>query len=106
MTSRPYIRRPYQGLISDHQLGVPRGATWAGMGMGKTCETLTTLAALDLLEPGPALVCAPLRVAQSTWPDEAAKWDHLAGFDVVPVVGGVEQRRAALRIDAPVYTTN
>lgn len=105
MTRRDYVRRSYQHAISAHQLGVPRGGTWAGMGMGKTAETLSTLAALDLVD-GPALVCAPLRVAQSTWPDEAAKWQHLAGLDVVPIVGGKAQRRAALRRQAPVYTTN
>jgi SNF2 family DNA or RNA helicase len=103
---RPYVRRRYQHAIAAHQLDVPRGATFAGMGLGKTVETLTTLASLDLVEPGPALVCAPLRVAQSTWPDEAAKWDHLAGFEVVPIVGTVEQRRAALRRRADVFTTN
>lgn len=106
MTRRLYLRRGYQHAIAAHQLQIERGATFAGMGLGKTVETLTTLASLDLVEPGPALVCAPLRVAQSTWPDEAAKWDHLAGFDVVPIVGSLEQRRAALRRKAPVYTTN
>jgi SNF2 family DNA or RNA helicase len=106
MTRRPYVRRAYQHTIAAHQLDVERGATFAGMGLGKTVETLTSLASLDLVEPGPALVCAPLRVAQSTWPDEAAKWDHLAGFDVVPIVGSLEQRRAALRRHAPVFTTN
>lgn len=106
MTRRPYVRRAYQHEISGHQLEVERGATWAGMGLGKTVETLTTLATLDLVEPGPTLVAAPLRVAQSTWPDEAAKWDHLAGFEVVPIVGNVQERRAALRRRADVYTTN
>ena len=92
--TRPYVRRVYQHAIAQHQLDVARGGTWAGMGLGKTVETLTTLASLDLVEPGPALVCAPLRVAQSTWPDEARKWDHLRGFEVVPVVGGLAERRA------------
>lgn len=90
----------------DHELDLQRGALFAGMGLGKTVATLTALTALDLVEPGPALVVAPLRVAQSTWPDEAAKWDHLAGFDVVPVVGDLAQRRAALRRRADVFTTN
>lgn len=106
MSRRPYVRRTYQHAIAAHQLGLTRGATFAGMGLGKTVETLTTLASLDLVEPGPALVVAPLRVAQSTWPDEAAKWQHLAGFDVVPVVGTVEERRAALRRRADVFSTN
>ena len=104
--SRAIEFRPYQTAMIEHALDLPRGALFAGMGMGKSCATLSALQILDLVEPGPALVCAPLRVAQSTWPDEAAKWDHLAGFEVVPIVGSLEQRRAALRRRAPVFTTN
>jgi hypothetical protein len=33
------------------------------------------------------LVIAPLRVAQSTWPQEAAKWAHLCALTVRPVIG-------------------
>lgn len=106
MTRRPFTPRAYQRTMIDHGLDLARGALFAGMGMGKTCATLTVLADLDLVEPGPALVCAPLRVAQSTWPDEAAKWDHLAGFDVVPIVGTQTERIAALRRPADVFTTN
>lgn len=102
---REFKPRRYQEGIRDYILDNPRCAIWASMGLGKSVSTLTALADLDLVD-GPALVCAPLRVAQSTWPDEAAKWGHLAGFDVVPVVGPLAQRRAALRRAAPVYTTN
>jgi SNF2 family DNA or RNA helicase len=76
------------------------------MGLGKTVSTLTALHHLELVTDGPALVIAPLRVAGTTWPAEVAKWDHLAGMDVVPVLGNLEARTAALRRDAPVYTIN
>ena len=49
---------------------------------------------------------APLRVAQSVWPDEAAKWDDFAGMDVVPIVGTRAERVAALQRPAQVYTIN
>ena len=39
---------------------------------------------------------APLRVAQSTWPDEVAKWDNLNHLAVSPITGTPVQRRAAL----------
>lgn len=45
-------------------------------------------------------------MARSTWPDEAAKWSHLQGFTVAPIVGTVAQRKAALRQGANVYTMN
>lgn len=107
---RPFTARPYGALITNHILDVARCGVWAGMGMGKTVSTLNALDLLELAEPGPALVCAPLRVAQSTWPDEAAKWQHLRNVDVTPIVGDVKAReRAALRafdFSASVFTIN
>lgn len=84
----------------------PRSGIWAGMGMGKTVSTLTALDILELVEPGPTLVLAPLRVASSTWPDEAKKWTHLRNIEISAVVGTPDERRAALRRSASVYTTN
>lgn len=101
-----FTPRPYQHQMIGHALDLPRCALWAGMGMGKTLATLTALDGLALTDPGPALVLAPLRVARSTWPDEAAKWAHLRNVEVSPVVGTPDQRRAALRRPANVFTTN
>lgn len=106
MTRKAFTPRPYQGAIIDHELDVPRCGIWAGMGMGKTVATLTALDTLELVEPGPALVLAPLRVAESTWPDEATKWAHLRNAEVVPVVGSSSQRRAALRRPGSIFTMN
>ncbi len=87
-------------------MGRDRGAVWAGMGMGKTSATLTAIRDEHLLIGGPTLVIAPLRVAQSTWPDEIDKWDHLHDLTISPVVGDVKARRAALKRKADIYTTN
>ena len=76
------------------------------MGLGKTVATLTAIDALQLTGEGPALVLAPLRVAQSTWPEEARKWSHLSGLDVVPIAGTPAERLAALRTDAAIHTIN
>lgn len=104
--SIPFIPRPYQTLITNHILNTPRCAVWAGMGMGKTTSTLNAIDSLLLCESDPVLVLAPLRVARSTWPDEARKWDHLKNIHVMPVVGSEAERRMALKHDASVYTTN
>lgn len=104
--SQVFIPRAYQDPIIDQILGQARTAIWAGMGMGKTVATLTALNHLDLIEPGPTLVIAPLRVATSTWPDEIKKWDHLNNLAVSIVTGSVNERRAALRTSANIYTTN
>ena len=102
-----YVPKPYQHLITGHQLKVRRSATWAGMGMGKTISTLTSLDCLQLAgDTEPAIVFAPLRVARSTWPDEAKKWDHLKATEVVPILGDAKARAAALKRDGSVYTIN
>lgn len=102
---RDFTPRAYQELIIKCIYEKPRTAIWAGMGMGKTVSTLTALDGLSLLSSHPKLVLAPLRVAASTWPDEARKWGHITS-EVVPIVGDAKQRRAALLQDAEIYTIN
>lgn len=106
MTRRAFTPRPYQTMIRDHILDNPRCAIWAGMGMGKTTSTLNAIDAVLLADDAPVLVLAPLRVARSTWPEEAQKWRHLQGLGVMPIVGSEAERRAALRMPAQVYATN
>ena len=101
-----FTPREYQDLIADHILNVRRGAVWAGMGMGKTSATLYALSILDLLEPGPWLVIAPKRVAQSVWPAEVEKWDNFRGMRVAPIVGSVEERLHNFHKKADLYTIN
>lgn len=101
-----FTPRPYQQVIIDRILDQPRVGIWAGMGLGKTAATLTALDILSLVENGPALVLAPLRVARSTWPDEVEKWDHLRHLKVQPVLGSPAERKAALRVPAHVFTMN
>lgn len=104
--ARDFTPRPYQTLITNHILDTPRCAVWAGMGLGKTTSTYNALDIILLTEGGPILVVAPLRVARSTWPDEARKWTHLAHLRVMPIIGNENERRMALNIKADVYTTN
>lgn len=102
-----YVPRPYQNLMLEHELAQARTAVFAGMGMGKTSSTLTAIDALNVIEGTvPTLVLAPLRVARSTWPREAAKWDHLTNIAVQPILGDAGARRWALKSDANVYTIN
>ena len=100
------VPRPYQGLIIDHILRNPRCAVWAEPGMGKTGATLTALEAMRLYDDAPALVLAPLRVAEHTWPDEVHKWAQFRDMRVSAIVGNPRQRIAALNTPADIYTTN
>lgn len=100
MTRSTFTPRAWQIPIIKHttQIEVPRAGVWAGMGLGKTTATATSLDYMYLAGEitGPTLVTAPLRVASSTWPDEIAKWDHLRHLEVTPIVGNADQRLRAL----------
>lgn len=109
MTRKLFIPKEYQIPIMQHMFEVPRCGIFAGMGMGKTTSALTAIDGEFLagIEKKPAIVLAPLRVAQNTWPDEAAKWEHLSDIEVRPIVGNAQQRKAALKDrNANVFTIN
>lgn len=101
-----YAARPPQVVITDAILDHPRLNVWAGMGIGKTGATLDAFDKLSVAEDGPTLVVGPLRVAEVTWPDEVAKWDHLSNWRVSPVLGDPGARMKALRADANIFTVN
>lgn len=102
-----YAPHEYQKVMLDHMIEHPRAAVFAGMGMGKTSSALTLIDALNVVEgTRPTLVLAPLRVAKSTWPREAAKWRHLENINVSPVVGSAAERLRALKQDANVFAIN
>lgn len=103
-----FKQHPYQDLIIQHILDVPRCNVHAGMGSGKSVSTLTAidlLLATDAIE-GPVLILAPLRVANFTWPAEVAKWSHLKHLRASVVTGNVKQRQDALEKPADIYVTN
>jgi SNF2 family DNA or RNA helicase len=102
-----YKPHAYQGLIMSAIQATKRLAVWAGMGLGKSVSTATALEDLSLTEDVyPVLIVAPKRVAGNTWPMEYRKWNHLKHLQVVPIMGPLKERQAALRVKAPVYTTN
>lgn len=108
MTPREYVPRAFAPLAMDHFAQHERCALFAKPGMGKSVLTASYLDILHNVwgEDHPTLVLAPLRVARDGWPLEVRKWRHLAGLEIVPVLGTSEQRRQALTRDAPVFTTN
>ena len=76
------------------------------MGLGKTIITLTALQDLvDRAEVTRALIIAPKSVAESTWQDEAGKWEHL-DLTFSTVLGSARQRVAALARNADAYVIN
>lgn len=100
--------RDLQHEIATYIVYNPRCGIFASMGTGKTIAVLTAIDILKLLGEltGKVLVVAPLRVAQTTWPDELREWPHVSHMTMSVICGNAEQRRQALRKDADIYTIN
>lgn len=65
----------YQERAVERLLVDPRQIELMDPGLGKTAITLTAIAELiDRVDVGRALVIAPLRVCETVWPEEVAKW--------------------------------
>jgi SNF2 family DNA or RNA helicase len=97
----------YQSRVVDFIKGNRRCGVFLDMGLGKTTSTLT--AALDLTQSfsvHKVLVVAPLRVANSVWAQEVAKWSHLKSLRTSICTGPAKRRLAALQMDADVYVIN
>lgn len=97
----------YQRRAIRYVEDTPYCALFLDMGLGKSVITLTAIRRLiDAAEVERVLVVAPLRVAQSTWAQEVAKWRHLTGLRVSVVVGTARQRERALESAADVYVVS
>lgn len=90
-------------IISDSSLGL-----FLDMGLGKTVITLTAVNELmyNRFEVSKVLVIAPKKVAESTWSEEADKWEHLKHLRVSKILGTVQQRIKALNTPADIYVIN
>ena len=98
-----YKPHAYQETALQWILSHDRCALFLDMGLGKSVVTLTAIQRLiDDAEVSKVLVVAPKKVAESTWTDEAEKWDHLS-LAVQRVMGTEKQRIAQLNTDADVY---
>lgn len=105
--SKLYQPREYQKKMIEAILGRKRLALYAGMGMGKTSATLEAIRRIKSKHPKlRVLIIAPLRVAQSTWPDEIKKWENFKGFKVSVICGSQKQRVRAAQSGADIYTVN
>lgn len=103
-----YNPHDYQAYATDFILEHPACGLILDMGLGKSVITLTALwdLLLDSFEIRKVLVVAPKRVAENTWPNELAKWDHLKGLTYSLVLGSEKERRAALQQKAKIYIIN
>nr|MDD6336207.1 SNF2-related protein [bacterium] len=105
MKFTPYAYQQYciDRIIQDPALGL-----YIDMGLGKTAITLTAINELKhhRFQVGRALVVAPKKVAEATWQNEAAKWDHLQHLRIATVLGTPTKRIRALNTPADVWVIN
>mgnify|MGYP000919453704 CR=1 FL=1 len=99
---------PYQVFSITWLITHPSAGEFLDMGLGKTAIVLTALNDLkyNRFQVNKTLVIAPKKVAETTWTDEAAKWEHLAHYRVVKVLGTKRQRINALNTPADMYVIN
>ncbi|WP_296969130.1 DEAD/DEAH box helicase [Tepidanaerobacter sp. EBM-38] len=105
MKYKPY---DYQQYATQWILDKEKAGLLLDMGMGKSVITLTAIDELmfNYFEVSKVLVIAPLRVAESTWDEEAAKWDHLEHLKISKVLGTEKERINALYTKADIYIIN
>lgn len=95
-----------QKIMIDHLSRCHDALCFIGMGIGKTAAVLHHLN--DLFRNGDAvaaLIVAPLRVINLTWPAEVRDWDQFSWMRVASLRTG-EGRRAFLDGSAHIYTLN
>jgi hypothetical protein len=88
---------PYQRDAVAHLHAHPRAGLFLVPGLGKTAITLSALTSVHL----PALVIAPKRVAEETWPEEIAKWRPDLSYSLVR--GSAEKRQERLQEDTDLH---
>lgn len=98
-----YQRYCINRLIADDALGL-----FLDLGLGKTVITLTAVNDLkyNRFAVRRTLVIAPKKVAEATWSNEAAKWQHLQHLRIIPVLGTAQKRIRALNTPGDIYVIN
>lgn len=103
-----YFPHDYQRYSTAFIIYHPVSAVLLEMRLGKSVISLSAIneLMLDYFDVSRTLVIAPLRVANSTWPDEIKKWDHLKHLSYSVVIGSEKERLDALKKPAHIYLIN
>jgi hypothetical protein len=80
---------------------------WLDLGLGKTVSSLTAAAdMMNTMQVYGVLVLAPLRVCQTVWAAEAAKWDHTKHLSFGLVHGKPAHKEWVIRNKTHFYLLN
>lgn len=104
---KEYVPYEYQEFAKQHVIDKPSTGLFLDMGLGKTIITLSAIVDLMLMNRiKTVLIVAPLRVANTVWRQEAAKWVHTSWLKVNIVTGTKQKREKALSEKADIYVIN
>lgn len=99
---RSMLREP-QRFISDTIVDKKAVLIVSTMGSGKTAAALDgAKRLLDAGEVEHVLIIAPKLVAEQTWPQEIAEWEHFLDLDVALAIGTPKVREAGIRRKAQI----
>ena len=98
----------YQRYCINRILDTPALGLFLDMGLGKTVVTLTAANELiyNRFEVSRVLIIAPKKVAEATWSEEAAKWEHLKHLRFSLILGSEQKRIRAIYAPADIYVIN
>lgn len=98
----------YQRYCIGRILDTPMLGLFLDMGLGKTVITLTAINELiyNRFEVSRVLIIAPKKVAEATWSEEAAKWEHLKHLRFSLILGPEQRRIRAVCANADIYVIN
>lgn len=102
----PLTLNKAQRLGTDFLVRHQRAALFAGLGVGKTVTTLWSYDVLRMLgDVSSAMIVAPIRVCNLTWPNEVRKWPEFRHLRVANL-RTKQGWKDFLTGNADIYTTN
>lgn len=103
-----FVPHEYQRIAIERVMENTHYGLLLDMGLGKTISTLYAIEQLmyDSFEVQKVLIIAPKKVAESTWAQEARKWNQTKHLRVASILGSANDRIQALESEADIYVMN
>lgn len=94
----PYQREAIQWGLDHKKCGL-----LLPMGAGKTVCTLTIIQRLMYIDVSRVLIIGPVRVVQSTWPDEIKQWEHTRDLSYTIIDGPMAKGKKHVDLSTDLY---
>ena len=103
-----FVPHEYQRIAIERVMENTHYGLLLDMGLGKTISTLYAIEQLmyDSFDVQKVLIIAPKKVAESTWAQEARKWNQTKHLRVASILGSANDRIQAVESEADIYVMN